>query len=203
MSLDVSRHCHMKEFIEELIKREDESIVSVIAFTTYNPSIGRVLEAGGIKKFQQIAEALVKALPAVTTAHDFDAVHSQTVSRLIRDFRTARGIEVSYGQAQKPINVFLKVYVDWAHRPSREVRDRLLPFLHVPLDSILMKAIKARCSAWYSSEIRPKITASQQAFSLSKLDQKTYQSWQDFFRQQYPQKPLVFDIAWAVNRIKT
>jgi len=192
----------MKEFIEELIKREDESIVSVIAFTTYNPSIGRVLEAGGIKKFQQIAGALVKTLPGVMTAHDFDAIHSRTVSRLIREFRTARGIEVSYGQAQKPINVFLKVYVDWAHRPSREVRSRLLPFLHVPLDSILMKAIKARCPAWYSSKIKPQITAPQQAFSLSKLDKKLYRSWQNFFRQQYPQKPLVFDIAWAVNRNK-
>ena len=193
----------MKDFVAELIKREDGSIVSVIAFMTYNPSIGRVLEKGGGKKFAQAAERLVWELPAVTAAGDFDALHNRAVLQLIRDFQTARGVDVSYGQAQKPINVFLKVYVDWAHRPSSDVRDRLLPLLHVPLDSILMKAIKARSPAWYSSEIKPHITAPQQAFSLAKLDQRMYQRWQDFFREQYPTKPLIFDIAWALNRNRT
>ncbi len=151
----------MDDFVTELIKCEDDSIVSVIAFATYNPSIGRVLETGGVKKFERIAKTLVSALPSIETVGDFDALHRRTVAQLIRNFQTARGVGVSYGQAQKPINVFLKVYVDWAHRPSTSIRERLLPFLHVPLDSILMKTIKAQFPAWYFTEIRPHIAVPQ------------------------------------------
>jgi hypothetical protein len=41
---------------------------------------------------------------------------------------TSEGKQISYGQAQKPINVFLKVYVDWAGLPKIEVATRLRAF---------------------------------------------------------------------------
>lgn len=45
----------MDKFIEELKKREEQSIIEVMAFMSYNPSIGRVLEKGGVKIFQEMA----------------------------------------------------------------------------------------------------------------------------------------------------
>lgn len=198
----LSRSHKMDDFISQLIAREGDSITSVIAFTTYNPSIGRVLEAGGVPKFQQIARDLVSELSSVQSFSDFDSLHHRTVLKIMRTFKTSRGKRVSYGQAQKPLNVFLKVYVDWAHRPSNQLRKQLLPMLHVPLDSILMKAIKRKFTDWYHNEIRPHVSLPQQAFSISRIDKKMYYRWQRFFRSTYPKKPLIFDIVWALNRTK-
>jgi hypothetical protein len=190
----------MDKFIGQLIASEDDSITSVVAFSTYNPSIGRVLEAGGVKKFQAIARDLVRELPSVRTPDDFDALHDKVIAKIIRTFKTSKGSRVSYGQAQKGLNVFLKVYVDWAHRPSRKLRCRLLPMLHVPLERILMKAIKQNFAAWYKAKVRPSVRVPQQAFSISRIDKRMYYRWQTFFRATYPKKPLIFDIAWALNR---
>ena len=187
----------MPAFITKLIGSEPKSIIRTLAFMSYNPSIGRVLEAGGVKTFQKIAEELVDDLQ---TPQDFDRTHRVLMSRLIRDIKTAKGKPLSYGQAQKPLNVFLKVYVDWAHKPSSEIRDRLIPFLHVPLDSVLMKTIKNEFPDSYSREIKPYVRDSQRAFSLVALDADLYNKWQEFFRARHQQRPLIFDIAWELNR---
>ena len=127
-------------------------------------------------------------------------MHKETISRLIREIQTAKGNSLSYGQAQKPLNVFLKVYVDWAHKPSSEIRDRLIPFLHVPLDSVLMKTIKHNFPNAYSREIKPHVRDSHREFSLVALNPVLYNKWQEFFREQHPRRPLIFDIAWELNR---
>ena len=46
------------------------------------------------------------------------------------------------GRAQKPLNVFLKVYVAWARLPNATVAEMLDQLLHVPLDSVLMGFLK-------------------------------------------------------------
>jgi len=97
-------------------------------------------------------------------------------------------------------NVFFKVYLDWARKPDDQTRARLLPHLHVPLDSIVMKTVKKQYLNWYNSEIKPLIDVPQQEFSLSKIGQDLYMRWLAFFRQQYPEKPLLFDIVWGINR---
>jgi hypothetical protein len=45
----------MDKFIEGLKRREKQSIIEVMAFMSFNPSIGRVLEKGGVKVFQEMA----------------------------------------------------------------------------------------------------------------------------------------------------
>ncbi len=190
----------MEKFIRELLEEEDRSITRTMAFMSYNPSIGRVFEKGGVKKFQKVAVKMVRLLPAVKAQEVFDALHDKYVNKVISNIETCRGSRASYGQAQKPINVFLKLYVDWAHRPNPSIRKRLLPWLHVPLDSILMKTIKLKYSGWYREDITPFIIEKTQTFSLSKIDKRMYYRWQTFFRSKYPKKPLVFDIAWALNR---
>src|SRR5205823_5650199 len=110
---------------------------------------------------------------------------------------TSRAGTASYAQAAKPINVFLKVYVDWAARPNPSVREHLLPFLHVPLDSVLIRAIRRKYPKWYRRVIYPIV---RNKVSLSHIDRDLYWKWQTYFRSKWPPKPLLFDIAWAIGR---
>ncbi len=188
------------EFIEELLRSEGDSVTSVMGFMSYNPSIGRVLERGGVKKFQNMVLEMVLEFPRIDSTRIFDETHYSYIQKVISEYRTNNGSLVSFGQAQKPINVFNKVYVDWAKKPDEGTRTRILPFLHVPLDRINMKTIKKKYPEWYKDNIKPLIKDSENEFSLSKIDQELYYRWQTFFREKYPAKPLIFDVAWALNR---
>jgi len=190
----------MDNFVEKLVASESTVVTEVMAFMSYNPSIGRVLEKGGVAKFQKMIRVVVEKLPKVQSQQDFDALHRECVSNVLTTFKTSRDSQPSYGQGQKPVNVFFKVYVDWARKPDDLTRTRLLPHLHVPLDSIVMKTIKKQYPQWYKIQIKPLIKSPPQEFSLSKIDEELYMRWQVFFRKQYPEKPLVFDVVWGVER---
>ncbi len=190
----------MDKLIQNLIDEENNAVISTMAFMSYNPSIGRVLQEGGVKVFQGLAVSLVKRLPSVNTISSFDSLHDSYVKKLVSKLKTNKNSTISYGQAQKPLNVFLKVFVDWAAKPQRKNRNIILPFLHVPLDSIVMKTIKKQYPDWYKSEIRPYIKKPQQAFSLSLIDKVIYYKWQSLFRNKHPKKPIIYDVIWAINR---
>ncbi len=190
----------MDQFIEELKKREKQSIIEVMAFMSYNPSIGRVLKKGGVKVFQVMTIQKVNKLEDINTMEDFDTFHKKWMSEFINKIKTNKNIECSYGQAQKAINVFLKLFVDWANLPDDNTAKKILPFLHVPLDKILMKNVKIKYPDFYKREIK-QLQKYNNSFSLSKVDEETYNKWQDFFREKYPEKPLLFDIIWAINRL--
>jgi len=190
---------YMDEFIEKLKKREKQSIIEVMAFMSYNPSIGRVLKKGGVKVFQKMAIQKVSKLKEINTKEGFDTFHKKWMSEFIKKIKTNKNDECSYGQAQKAINVFLKLFVDWANLPDENTAKKILPFLHVPLDRILMKKVSENYAAFYEQEIKP-LQTSNQSFSLSKVNEDIYAKWQNFFREKYPEKPLLFDIAWAINR---
>lgn len=190
-------------FVRTLLKSERDAVTRVMAFMSHNPSISRVLEGGGVKKFERVARRLVRALGAVRTQAGFDRLHAGCVSRILTTFRTSRGGKPSYGQAAKPINVFLKVYVDWASRPNGAIRRRILPFLHVPLDSVLMDAIRYEDPTWYRREIHPHVRGEYDPYSLSHIDRAVYWKWHHYFRARWPKKPILFDIAWAIHRDET
>ena len=44
----------MDKYIQELLNSESNSIIEVMAFMSYNPSIGRVFETGGVKVFKKM-----------------------------------------------------------------------------------------------------------------------------------------------------
>ncbi len=190
----------MDKFVAHLLRREEKAVTQVMAFMSYNPAIGRVFEPGGVKKFQRLAQKLVTELHSVTSVDSFDHLHHNYVKTILNNYRTSRGKRPSYGQGQKAINVFLKVYVDWAGKPNKRVRRNILPYLHVPLDSYLMEEIRWKYKDWYEETIRPFLTNRAQPYSLSKMNRKMYIKWQEFFRKRHPKKPLIFDIAWAISR---
>lgn len=130
------------DLITELKERENQAILEGLAMATYNPSIGRVLEKDGVDKFVRLMVENLAGLEGVENQDEFDNFHGKLIDLIKRELKTNRGEDVSYGQPQKPLNVFLKVFVDWSGRPSLEKAGRLRAFLHVPLDSILMREIK-------------------------------------------------------------
>lgn len=106
---------------------------------------------------------------------------------------TSRGKSISYGQAQKPVNVFLKVYVDWANLPNNETSAKLRPDLYVPLDDVVIKYTKKYFPQYYRKFNLRRV-------SLSKIDKAKYYSWQRCFREICPEKPLIIDVFWAYKR---
>lgn len=188
-------------FVNTLLEREEELITKVMSFMSYNPSIGRVLKKGGVNKFQRIIMKMLPELSEINSIEQFNKLHHKYVKKVISNIKTSENSKshrASYGQAAKPINVFLKVYVDWSKRPNMAVRKKILPYLHVPLDSILIQSIKENHSQWYECKIKP--WTDKQEYSLSKINKRIYYRWQKHFREEYCRKPLIFDVAWALYR---
>jgi len=184
----------ISEKIRLLEKLEDKAVFCSLAMMTYNPSIGRVLKKGGVDQFICISREALHEAQDIPTHDKFDAWHDQFVKKVRSTIgTTSRGEMISYGQAQKPINVFLKVYVDWAELPKPEIATRLRPYLHVPLDSVLMKYIRYHFPQYYQ-RFNLKVTP------LSQMEKEQYYSWQKCFREIYPRKPLIIDVFWAVKR---
>lgn len=187
-------------FIKHLESKEDESVIKAMAFMAYNPSIGRVLAKKGVEAFAEMATARVALLSRIDSADEFDSFHHSWVTEIAKKIarnKRGGGQRCSYGQAQKPINVFLNLFVDWARRPDIRTAERLLPWLHVPLDSIVMRNMSMQFSKDFERGIHP---LQRQPFSLSKIDRELYYCWQNLFRTKYPIKPLLFDIVWSTSR---
>jgi len=189
----------MEELIERLRRNEIVAATRVMAFMSFNPSIGRVLEKESVKKFEKMAVTYSRRLKHIHSRKQFDSFHDQWINYFQHRIRTNKGNWCSYGQAQKAINVFLKLFVDWAKYPTPSVANRIVQYLHVPLDKVLMSNIAIYYEDWYSINIKP-YRHNSQPYSLSTLDKRTYNKWQGLFRDLYPVKPLLFDILWALER---
>jgi hypothetical protein len=217
------------ELVALLSVKEPEAVTRTLAMMAYNPSIGRVLEPGGVGKFADLVVEMIPKLYGLVTRERFDSVHAETCERIIASFKTNRrqSLSLSYGQAQKPWNVFLKVYVDWAKRPDTELAEKLVPFLHVPLDSLVMKFMAREFQTEYDTRIgllrrqlaeraverlakhlpdgTPRAVSRAllgKEFSLVGMNKETYLAWQEFLRSLWPGKPVMLDTIWALERAK-
>lgn len=187
-SLEVNR------IIQSLEKSEEESILNMLAMMAYNPSIGRVLKKGGVNEFVSITKEMIHEIKDILSRDEFDKWHNKFLETIINTIgKTSNEKPISYGQAQKPVNVFLKIYVDWAGKPQADIAIRLRPYLHVPLDSRVIKYTKKHFTE-YCQKYELKV------MSLSKITEKNYYSWQNCFRELSPKKPLIIDVIWALER---
>jgi hypothetical protein len=209
-----------------LTGREQEAITRTLAMMAYNPAIGRVLEEGSVGRFSDLMMDIVPRFYGEVSRERFETLHAETCARIIESFKTNRGKALSYGQAQKPLNVFFKVFVDWAKQPDRELAEKLVPLLHVPLDSVLMTFIKREFPDEYQKNIgrlreqkRDRLTqrialrsefasnarglarhVQGREFSLSSIDKELYIVWQLLLRSLYSAKPVLLDIIWVLER---
>jgi hypothetical protein len=208
------------KLVEDLTREEPEAVIRTLAMMAYNPAIARVLERNGVRKFESLMVEVVPRLSGIATQTEFDIFHAEICERIILTFRTNKDVGLSWGQAQKPINVFLKVYVAWAKLPELATAEGLRPFLHVPLDSVLMGFIKERFPQEYRQhmqEVCAKFVSDAAAqhpnlaqdrttrwlvdnVELSLMPRPVYVAWQEFLRFIHPDRPILLDTIWATQR---
>lgn len=182
-----------------LKKNEQRAINETIAMMSYNPSIGRVLKSGGVIKFKEIAIRKIKLLENIRNQRQFDKFHNRFVLDVMKNIKkTSSGKKISYGHGQKPINVFLKLYIDWACYPNRQIATKLKRFLHVPLDYWVMWHIKNECRKDFDAVVKPIYKKKGLGnLSLSEIDEEIYYAWQELCRKICPKRPILLDVIWA------
>ena len=214
------------DIIKKLKQEEASSVVSVLAMMSYIPSIGRVLEKGGVDKFEKIMLEEIRKLEKISSQDKFDSFHDSVIELIMKRIKTNKGEDMSYGQAQKPINVFFKVYIDWANKQTLKKSNHLRRLLHVPLDSIGMKEIIEKFPERYKKyvvssydrirdNLRKSMTNNGEDFNESALRRvinpsdfslkgiirkDMYYAWQYYFRKIHSEKPVLLDVFWASNR---
>jgi len=177
------------------------------------------LEKDCIPKFQELAWQYSEKLVDITSLSDFDAFHKDFIGVFHQQIRNKDGEAVSYGEAQKPINLFLKSYVDRFAIPGKDVTRRLRPFLHVPLDSVIIGYFRSNFRDDYDHHIAPihrqinQVIKAQHPESsgnmpdgllsqLQNLHEGEYLAWQNWFREIHPERPVLIDNLWFFERPK-
>lgn len=151
-----------------------------------HPEAARILQG----THHALRDFLVK-VERVSTRKDFDNLHDQWCTETIERFSAAphpqREFGLSYGQAQKWLNMTMKYFAVLGH----PLLEAVYPFLHVPVDSIIYK------QAASFGVPRPQSTA------WSRLDRNQYKEYQNRLREKIHQAcgtsyaPLDWEVdAW-------
>jgi hypothetical protein len=82
---------------------------------------------------------------------------------------------------------------------------RLRPWLHCPLDKVVMEALRSHdTDTWrrriWDAHYRQRGVAHQQRSSMSTVDEPAYRAWQSWIRELSPKKPILIDATWSLNR---
>jgi hypothetical protein len=192
------------DWLAGLAENEDLSIVRGLGSLAFLRAQGRTLEERSQEKVLNLLWDIRLELDSISSRGIFDALHHVWVNRALEILRTNRQSRLAYGQGQKTINVFLKFYVDWASRPTGEVATRLRPWLHCPLDKVVMEAMRSHnVEAWrkriWDPHYRDRVKHQQRA-SMSMIDESAYGAWQAWIRELSPTKPVLVDTIWSLLR---
>jgi len=184
--------------LRDLEKAEPKAIIETLAFMSYNPSIGMALPKGSLNTFVRLLNKRLPQLDQISCRQDFEEFHREFLKEFMGEVKkNAKGGPVVHGQAQKPLNVFLKVFVHWASRPNHEVAERIRPLLHVPLDSVLMREVKRRFPEQCQQIVKPAYGGCSPPAQLRHVDDvNKYLAWQTCFRAICPDRPIVLDVLW-------
>jgi hypothetical protein len=206
--------------VQHLKDTEVEVIVKELAMAEM--MLGRMVprfEKNCIPKFQTLAWQYSKKLVNIYSMGDFDTFHGEFVAVFREQITSEDGGSASYGEAQKPINLFLKSYADRFAIPGEVATRRLRPFLHVPLDKVVTGYFRSNFREGYDRFIAPVhrqvnelMKAENPEFSatmpdsflsqLKYLQEGEYFAWQNWFREIYPDRPVLLDNVWFFERPK-
>lgn len=207
-----------------LIQRLKDSEVEVITkeLAMAEIMLGRMVprfEKDCIPRFQTLAWQYSKRLISIVSMADFDTFHREFVAAFQEQIKSEDSGSASYGEAQKPINLFLKSYVDRFAIPGEVTARRLRPFLHVPLDKVIIRYFRSNFREDYDRFITPIHRQINQQIrvehpgpsakmpdsllsQLKYMQQDEYLAWQNWFRQVYPDRPVLLDNVWFFERPK-
>ena len=176
------------------------------------------LERDFFPKFQELGWQFSRRLRSINTSDEFDSYHHDFVVAFRDTIKTRSGTIISYGEAQQPINIFLRDYVDDIHILGASEAACLRKCLHVTLDGVMIYYLQSFFREDYLAHIGPHLDACgyfdsgrvtsfhHQDISQSQLTQllfigrETYYAWQQWFRQIYPNRPVLLDAIWSIAR---
>ena len=192
------------QLLDALKANEDRSIVRGLGSLAFVRAQGRTLEERSQERVLELLWAIRGELDSLTSCEQFDARHHGWVEKAVQVLRTNRLGQLAYGQGQKTINVFLKFYVDWASRPTAEVAQRIRPWLHCPLDKVIMEALRSHDTETWRTRIwapyyRGRV-AHQQRASMASINESAYRAWQSWIRDLSSEKPVLIDALWSLLR---
>ena len=176
------------------------------------------LERNFPAKFQELSYPFALKLKSINNQEQFDLYHRSYVQVFRQEIKTRGGTIVSYGEAQKPVNIFLKEYVEKSQLLDPSQSARLSPLLHVTLDGVTV----AYMQSFFREEFDAYITPASRTTGLidtlhapqfknrdlsDSLQQQLlfinleiYSAWQKWFRDIHPQRPVLLDAVWSIAR---
>lgn len=137
-------------------------------------SVGKTLKKKGIKEFKI---KTFKEIEKLTRLMDDGKLTEKQILNSIRNL--ASKFKISFGQAQKPINVLLKYHFHLFHKPS----DKIKKELYCPIDSVILKELKIK------------------VISLTKIDEKQFFEIQKQI-QNISETRIDFDTKWDKKHLK-
>jgi hypothetical protein len=193
------------QLLLELRANEDRAIVRGLGSLAFVRGQGRTLERRSQEKVLELLWTIRGELDSIGSRDEFDRRHHVWVDTVVQALRTNRQGQLAYGQGQKTINVFLKFYIDWASRPSAEIASRFRPWLHCPLDRVIMEELRSHDKETWRRRIwephyKPRRVPYQQHASMSMITEPAYRAWQDWIRELSPEKPILMDAMWSLRR---
>ena len=176
------------------------------------------LERDFFPKFQELGWRCTRGLNSINTLGEYDAFHHRFVTEFRSNIKNRNGTIISYGEAQQPINIFLKDYVDNIHSLGESVAERLRMYLHVTLDGVMIYYLQSFFRDDYAKHIAPfqdacgafdngrrvsfhrQDTSQSQLIQLLFIGKNTYYAWQAWFRRIFPSRPSLLDGIWSIGR---
>jgi len=204
------RNCHDRE--EEEIKQDIDTGAMILR------RLSARLEKDFFPKFQELGWQFSRQLRSLNTQAEFDAYHHEFVTAFRDVIKTRSGTVISYGEAQQPINIFLKDYVDKINLLGTSEAARLRQYLHVTIDGVMIYYFQSFFHEDYLQHIAPHSNAcgyfdsgrvasfhrqdlsQSQLIQLLFISRDNYRAWQYWFRQIYPNRPSLLDAVWSVAR---
>jgi len=210
---------HYETLLQKCLEREKEETKKGVEIGSVILSrLEKRLERQFFPKFQELSFRFALKLKSVNSREEFDLFHRSYIQAFRQDIKTRGGTVVSYGEAQKPVNIFLKEYVEKSKLLDVALAERLRPLLHVTLDGIIIMYMQSffreDYNAFIASVIKvcglidlydvtqyrnKDISESLQA-QLMFINHEVYTAWQSWFRSISPERPVLLDTVWSIAR---
>jgi hypothetical protein len=205
--------------IQTCREREQEEVKTGFELGTEVFSrLSKKMERDFLPKFQEMAWQFSKKLKPVTTIAEFDTYHHNFVVAVRNDMRSRSGTMLSYGEAQKPVNVFLKEYLEKSAILDAATIKRLSPYLHVTMDGVIILYLQSffredylhyvapaneGCGHIYTEKLlsfHKKDISESHLTQLMFFNREVYTAWQGWFRRICPNRPVLLDAVWSIAR---
>ena len=210
---------HYETLIQKCLEREkEESKKGAEIGSVILARLEKRLERQFFPKFQELSYSFALKLKSVNSREEFDLFHRSYVQAFRQEIKTRGGTIVSYGDAQKPVNIFLREYVEKSKLLDTAVTTRLIPLLHVTLDGIIIMYMQSFFREDYDAFIAPvsKICGLIDTFEVTQyrnkdiseslqtqlmfINHEIYTAWQAWFRGISPERPVLLDAVWSIAR---